>query len=226
MVAALFDTIAPRYDLLNRLMSLGMDSGWRRRALDELGLAPGALVLDLACGTGDLARELARRHYRAVGADLSAAMLAAAGALGVPLVRADAAALPLPTGRFDGVVSGFSVRNFAALEAVLAEAARVLRPGGRLVLLEVDVPRSAPLRLAHGLWMAWVVPALGALLSDAAAYRYLPRSLAYLPAPEVLAARLESAGFTDVARRRLAGGLAQVVRATRAGPALLADPRP
>lgn len=219
MVRAMFDRIAPRYNLVNRLMTLGMDQGWRRRAVALLGLPPGSLVLDLACGTGDLVATARSAGYRSFGADLSFGMLASARPGRGPAVQADALRLPLAAGRLDGIVSGFALRNFADLPAAFAEAARALRPGGRLCLLEVDTPDSPVLRAGHRVWFHLVVPRLGALLSDPGAYRYLPRSVAYLPDPAALASMLEGAGFTAIARRRLAGGVAQLVTATRAARA-------
>jgi demethylmenaquinone methyltransferase/2-methoxy-6-polyprenyl-1,4-benzoquinol methylase len=232
-VDAMFDAIAPRYDLCNRVISLGLDTGWRRRTVRALGLNAGATVLDLACGTGDLCRELRRVGLVPVGVDRSAGMLAAAlGARGVPdnaaargvpdeaaapapLVRGDALSLPLRPGVVDGLVCGFALRNFASLPPVFAECARVVRPGGVVAFLEVDTPPSAVLRAGHRVWFGGVVPLIGGLLSDGAAYRYLPRSVAYLPPPAELAGMLTGAGFTSVARTRLSGGLAQLVTAVR-----------
>jgi demethylmenaquinone methyltransferase / 2-methoxy-6-polyprenyl-1,4-benzoquinol methylase len=181
-VRAMVDRIAPRYDLLNRLMTFGLDLPWRRRAVRALGLAPGATVLDVACGTGDLCRELRRRDLRSVGMDLSLGMLQARHPQ-TPVVQADASCLPLADASVDGATCGFALRNVADLDAVVGEIARVVRPGGALAVLEVDVPQSRLLRAGHRVWFQRGVPALGALLSDAEAYRYLPRSVAYLPAP-------------------------------------------
>jgi demethylmenaquinone methyltransferase/2-methoxy-6-polyprenyl-1,4-benzoquinol methylase len=223
-VDAMFDAIAPRYDLCNRVISLGLDVGWRRRTVRALGLTAGATVLDLACGTGDLCRELRRVGLVPVGVDRSAGMLAAAaGARGVPddggapapLVRGDALSLPLRPGAVDGLVCGFALRNFASLPPMFAECARVVRPGGVVAFLEVDTPPSAVLRAGHRVWFGGVVPLIGALLSDGAAYRYLPRSVAYLPPPDELARLLAQAGFTRVGRTRLSGGIAQLVTAVR-----------
>ncbi len=222
-VDAMFDAIAPRYDLCNRVISLGLDVGWRRRTVQALGLPAGALVLDLACGTGDLCRELRRAGLVPVGVDRSAGMLAAAGARGVPdngrapapLVRGDALSLPLRAGAVDGVVCGFALRNFAGLPPVFAECARVVRPGGVVAFLEVDTPDSVVMRAGHKVWFGGVVPLIGALLSDAAAYRYLPRSVAYLPPPGELAGLLAGAGFARVGRTRLSGGIAQLVTGVR-----------
>jgi demethylmenaquinone methyltransferase/2-methoxy-6-polyprenyl-1,4-benzoquinol methylase len=215
-VRAMFDTIAPRYDLMNRMMTLGLDQSWRRTTVAALGLAEGGRVLDLACGTGDLSRLATRRGLQVVGADLSAGMLEANGA-GTPLVEADGSRLPFLDGSFDGLVCGYALRNFTDLQATLAECARVLRPGGRLAVLEVDAPRSPLWRAGFDLWFDRVVPALGALVSDRSAYRYLPRSVAYLPQGPQLRRMLVTAGFSAVGIRPLAGGLSQLIVATRSG---------
>jgi demethylmenaquinone methyltransferase / 2-methoxy-6-polyprenyl-1,4-benzoquinol methylase len=213
-VRSMFDTIAPRYDRMNRVITLGLDLRWRRRAIRLLGLAPGSLVGDLACGTGDLARLLGEQGYPAVGLDLSQGMLAAARTT-APLVLSDAAELPLATGALDGVVSGFALRNFSDLDRVLRETARVVRPYGRIAFLEVDTPANPLLRIGHGIWFRHVVPRLGALLSDRDAYGYLPRSVAYLPPRADLLDRFRAAGFATVEHHRLAGGATQVVTGTR-----------
>ncbi len=213
---AMFDAIAPRYDLVNRLMTLGLDRRWRRATVDALALPPGALVLDLACGTGDLSRLAARRGYRVLGADLSEGMLAA-NRSGVPVVQARAEHLPLADGSIDGLVCGYALRNFTELGAALAEMARVLRPGGRVALLEVASPPPGPMRAGFTLWFERVVPRLGGLLSDRDAYRYLPRSTAYLPDDPALRSLVRQAGFSAVGRRLLSGGLSQLVVATRVG---------
>ncbi len=215
-VRAMFDLIAPRYDLVNRLMTLGLDQRWRRTTVTALGLPEGARVLDLACGTGDLSRAATRHSYTVVGTDLSAGMLAANHS-GVPLVESDGCALPFTDDSFDGLVCGYALRNFTDLAATLAEAARVLRPGGRLGVLEVDAPTSGVWRAGFDLWFNKVVPVLGGALSDRTAYRYLPESVAYLPPAPVLRRMLLDAGFSAVGIRPLAGGLSQLVVATRAG---------
>lgn len=216
-VRSMFDAIAPRYELVNRLMTFGLDRSWRRRALGLLELAPSTTVLDLACGTGDFVRLLERSGYRVLGVDLSAGMLGAARAVRSPLLLADGARLPLGDGTLDGCVSGFALRNFADLAGTLAEIARVIRPGGRIALLEVDTPQNALLRAGNAVWCQVAVPAIGALLSEAAAYRYLPRSYAYLPSTAGLTALLGDAGFVDVAHVPLNGGIVQVLAGTRAG---------
>ncbi len=215
-VRAMFDTIAPRYDMVNRLMTFGLDQNWRRTTISALGLPVGALVLDLACGTGDLSHIGRRRGYRMVGADLSAGMLAA-NAEPIPLVEADGADLPFPDGSFDGVVCGYALRNFTDLGATLAEAARILRPGGRLSVLEVDAPSSKVLRTGYDFWFTKAVPVLGGALSDRDAYRYLPRSVAYLPDTPSLRRLLLESGYSSVGIRPLAGGLSQLILATRTG---------
>ncbi len=215
-VRAMFDTIAPRYDLMNRLMTFGLDRGWRHGTVGALGLPPGARVLDLACGTGDLSRLGLRRGYQVVGADLSAGMLAANGTP-CPLVEADGSRLPFATGAFDGLLCGYALRNFTDLAATLGECARVLRPGGRLAVLEVDAPTARLWRAGYDVWFTKAVPALGAALSDGEAYRYLPRSVAYLPPAPALRRMLLDTGFSAVGIRPLAGGLSQLIVATRAG---------
>jgi len=214
MVRSMFDAIAPRYDLVNRVMTFGLDNRWRRRTVRALGLPPGSTVLDVACGTGDLSRIAAKQGMRVVGLDLSFGMLRAAPS-GPVLVEADALALPVADGAVDGVTCGFALRNVVDLPATLREMARVLRPGGRLALLEVDEPAGPLLRLGHRIWFERAVPMIGALLSDADAYRYLPRSVAYLPPPEKLRAVVRAAGFSTVGRRPFGGGAAQLLTATR-----------
>lgn len=218
-VRAMFDTIAPRYDLINRLMTFRMDVGWRRTCVSRLDLPVGATVLDLACGTGDLCRELAAGGYRPVGVDLSFGMLAAARTE-APLVHADALRLPVRDGSIDGATCGFALRNLADLAPFFAELHRVLRPGGRISLLEVAEPPNPVLRWGHGLYFGSVVPRVGAALSDGAAYRYLPKSVAYLPAPGRMVEMLAEAGFARPRRDLLTVGIAQLLTATRAGAGL------
>jgi len=222
-VRAMFDTIAPRYDLVNRLMTFRLDVGWRRRAVAALDLGPASTVLDLASGTGDLCRTLAAAGHRPLGLDLSLGMLRHARG-NAPLVQADALRLPLAGGSMDGAVSGFALRNFVELDPVFAELARVVRPGGRIALLEVAEPANPLLRAGHAVYFGRVVPRIGAALSDASAYRYLPRSVAYLPPPAELLERLAAAGFGALVRRPLSGGVAALVTATRRVESRPADP--
>jgi demethylmenaquinone methyltransferase / 2-methoxy-6-polyprenyl-1,4-benzoquinol methylase len=213
-VRSMFDAIAPRYDLVNRIMTFRLDVRWRRLAVRSLALRRDSAVLDLACGTGDLCRELEAAGLAPVGVDLSFGMLAAART-DAPLVEGDALRLPVPDGRIDGVTCGFALRNFVDLPPFFAELGRVLRPGGRIALLEVATPPNPVLRWLHGVYFGKVVPMIGGLISDPSAYRYLPRSAAYLPDPEELTGMVAAAGFTDVDRRLLSGGVAQLITGTR-----------
>jgi demethylmenaquinone methyltransferase/2-methoxy-6-polyprenyl-1,4-benzoquinol methylase len=213
----MFDTIAPRYDLVNRLMTFGLDGRWRKAAVRSLQLPTAQTVLDVACGTGDLCRVLATAGQRPVGVDLSSGMLAHARTA-APLVQADAMRLPLASASVDGAVSGFALRNFVALDPLFLELARVVRAGGRIALLDVAIPTSPLLRTGHAIYFGHVVPRLGALLSDRDAYRYLPKSVAYLPDGPELLEQVAAAGFDQVERRLLSGGITQLITATRSLP--------
>jgi demethylmenaquinone methyltransferase/2-methoxy-6-polyprenyl-1,4-benzoquinol methylase len=210
----MFDTIAERYDLVNRVMTFGMDVAWRRASVRELRLPGGSVIADLACGTGDLCRELAAAGYRALGFDFSLRMLMRART-DVPLVAADVLRLPLRDASIEGATCGFALRNVADIEAFLAETARVVRSGGRIALLEASRPDNAVTRAGHAVYFDRVVPLIGGVLSDAEAYRYLPRSMAYLPPPDAMLRMLRSAGFADARRRSLGGGAAQLLLGTR-----------
>jgi demethylmenaquinone methyltransferase/2-methoxy-6-polyprenyl-1,4-benzoquinol methylase len=236
-VRAMFDRIAGVYDLMNGAMTAGLHHRWRARAAELARVGPGSRVLDVATGTGDLALELARRvapDGEVVGSDFSQAMLARArakaSALAGPAPRfelGDALALPYPNAGFDAVTAAFGVRNFADLGAGLAEMARVVRPGGRVVVLEITTPARGPLSLFYRLWFDRLVPLLGRLAgataalrargraqtdasSIAAAYSYLPSSVRRFPAPAALAAELARAGIDDVAYELLAGGIVAI----------------
>jgi len=213
-VRSMFDAIAPRYELVNTLMTFGLDARWRRRAVSDLRLAPHSVVLDVAAGTGSFTRELHRQGHLAIAVDLSFNMLHAGRSL-PERVQADASALPLRSATFDGVTCGYALRNFTDLEAVFLEMARVLRPGGRLSLLETAQPPPGLWRVGFRLWFQRVVPFIGSLLSDRDAYHYLPASTAYLPDAPVLVAMLNRAGFSAVNHRRVLGGLSQQFLATR-----------
>lgn len=214
-VRGMFDRVAGRYDLVNRVMTFGLDVGWRRRAVRELRLPGGALVADLACGTGDLCTELVRSGYRAVGFDFSRGMLANA-TTGAPVAQADVLVLPLADGRVDGATCGFALRNVSDLASLFAEAARVVRRGGRAAFLETAEPDGRLMRTGHRVYFGRVVPLIGGALSDREAYRYLPRSMAYLPPPDELVGMLRVAGFADAVRLPLTGGVAQLLVGTRA----------
>ena len=214
-VRAMFDTIAPRYDLVNRIMTFRLDVRWRRMAVRALGLPTGGRVLDLASGTGDLCVDLARAGLEPLSVDLSFGMLAADRS-GAPRLQADVLRLPVRDGSVDGATCGFALRNLVDLGAFFDELARVVRPGGAIALLDVATPANPLLRVGHGVYFGKVVPRVGALLSDGAAYRYLPRSVAYLPPPVVMMDRLRRAGFVNAERRLLSGGITQLITATRA----------
>jgi demethylmenaquinone methyltransferase / 2-methoxy-6-polyprenyl-1,4-benzoquinol methylase len=216
LVRSMFDTIAPRYDLVNRVMTFGLDVRWRKQSARALALPVGDRVLDLACGTGDLLTILAGTGLAPIGLDLSWGMLQA-NSTGLPLAQADGVALPLATASMDGVTCGYALRNFSHLEAVLGELGRVVRPGGRISLLEVAEPDHGLLLAGHRIWFRRIVPVIGGVLSDRAAYRYLPRSTAYLPPAAALRSMLAGAGFSGVNRRLLSGGLSQLITATRSG---------
>ncbi len=213
---AMFDRIARRYDMLNRIMSLGMDQGWRRRTVEALELRPGDRVLDLATGTGDLALRIARRNpeLRVVGVDPSEGMLeigrqkvARAGLEErVELIAGDAQALPLPDDSVDGACIAFGIRNVPDRARGLAEMARVVRPGRRICVLELGEPRRgffAPFTRFH---IRVIVPRLGALLSGQREYRYLQQSVAAFPPPDEFAAMMEAAGLTNVSVRTMGFG--------------------
>ncbi len=211
----MFDAIAGRYELVNKIMTFGLDSRWRRRAVADLRLPPASVVLDIAAGTGDFTRELTRQGQRAVATDLSYGMLHA-GRHMHERVQANAATLPFRDASFDGITCGYALRNFTDLAGTFDEMARVTRAGGRISLLEVAEPKSGLLRAGFRIWFRRVVPFIGSLLSDRAAYHYLPQSTAYLPSSPEIAAMLNRSGFTAVNHRRVMGGLSQQFVATRA----------
>lgn len=223
---AMFDAIAPRYDLLNRIISLGIDQRWRRRTVASLALQPGGRVLDLATGTGDLALLVARTHpeVTVVGLDPSANMLAvgarkvtAAGLdARVSLVQGDAQALPFEGDRFDGACMAFGIRNVPDRSAALREIARVVRPGGRVAILELSEPRSGILGPLARFHIHSVVPALGAVLSGAKEYRYLQRSIAAFPPPEQFAEQMRGAGLDVLSVEPLTFGVCCLYVATPA----------
>jgi demethylmenaquinone methyltransferase/2-methoxy-6-polyprenyl-1,4-benzoquinol methylase len=213
----MFDRIAGRYDALNSVMTAGLHHRWRERAADRAGLRPGDSALDICCGTGDMALALASRvapDGHVIGCDFSEPMLdlarekaAAKGASGARFEWADALQLPYDAGRFDAVTVGFGVRNLADLDRGLAEMGRVLRPGGRLVILEITQPTRPPLSSFYSLWFDRIVPVLGKFTADSEAYNYLPESVRSFPSPERLAARMDNVGLTEIRWTVLAGGI-------------------
>jgi demethylmenaquinone methyltransferase / 2-methoxy-6-polyprenyl-1,4-benzoquinol methylase len=219
-VRAMFDRIAGLYDRMNGLMTAGMHHRWRRRAADLAAVPYGGSALDVATGTGDLALELARRvgpDGEVIGTDFSTRMLdlarakAAAPGLrvagGLRFEFANALELPYLDGAFDAATVGFGARNFASLQRGLVEMVRVVRPGGRVVVLEITTPRKPPLSYFFEVWFDHVVPALGRLAGDRDAYSYLPSSVRRFPGPDELAAVMWGSGLRDVRYLLTAGGI-------------------
>ena len=217
-VREMFDRIARVYDRMNSVMTAGMHHRWRERAADLAHVGPGDAALDVATGTGDLAVELGSRGAEVTGLDFSDGMLAIARekAPGIRFEQGDALKLPYADGEFDAATVGFGARNFSDLRAGLAEMARVTRPGGRVVVLEITTPQRPPLSLFFGLWFDRVVPALGRLAGDPDAYAYLPSSVRRFPGPEGLAAELAAVGLVDVRWVLTAGGIIAIHSGTRA----------
>jgi demethylmenaquinone methyltransferase / 2-methoxy-6-polyprenyl-1,4-benzoquinol methylase len=223
-VRGMFDRIAGVYDLMNSAMTAGLHHQWRERAVDRAEVGQGSDALDVCCGTGDLALALRRRigpDGRVVGCDFSEPMLQLAReksgeeGLAVEFGWADALDLPYGDGSFDAVTIGFGARNLADLERGLAEMARVLRPGGRLVILEITRPRREPLSSFYSLWFDRLVPVLGTVAGDQDAYSYLPESVRSFPEPEELAAMIDRAGLERIRWLLLAGGIIAIHSATR-----------
>jgi demethylmenaquinone methyltransferase/2-methoxy-6-polyprenyl-1,4-benzoquinol methylase len=208
-VRAMFDRIAGIYDLLNSVMTVGLHHHWRARAADLAAVGPGSRVLDVATGTGDLAIELASRGCEVVGSDFSEGMLDRARAKAPELrwEQADALALPYGDDEFDAATVGFGARNFSDLDRGLSEMARVVRPGGRVVVLEITTPTRPPLSTFYRGWFDHIVPALGRVAGDADAYSYLPSSVKRWPGPRDLAARMDGAGLERLRWILTAGGI-------------------
>lgn len=225
-VNRMFDRVAGRYDALNSVMTAGLHHRWRERAAERAELHPGDAALDVCCGTGDLALELAPRVApggHVVGCDFSEPMLDLArekaeerGAAGLRFEWADALELPYDGERFDAVTVGFGVRNLADLDRGLREMARVLKPGGRLVILEITQPTRPPLSFFFSLWFDRIVPLLGAFSSNPEAYSYLPESVRSFPAPRGLAEKMAAAGFERIRYTVLAGGIIAIHSGIRA----------
>ena len=214
-VRAMFDRIAGFYDVMNSVMTVGLHHRWRARAADLAALAPGDSALDVACGTGDLAIELARRvgpDGEVIGSDFSEEMLERArakapGGRELAWEWGNALELPYASGRFHAATVGFGARNFSDLDRGLAEMARVVRPGGRVVVLEITTPRKPPLSTFYSVWFDRVVPLIGRLTGEQEAYTYLPSSVRRFPGPEGLAATMQRAGLSDIRWVLTAGGI-------------------
>jgi demethylmenaquinone methyltransferase/2-methoxy-6-polyprenyl-1,4-benzoquinol methylase len=214
VVQNMFDAIAPRYDMVNRIMTFRLDTRWRKIAVRKLALSKGARVLDLASGTGDLCVDLRKAGLIPLSFDMSFGMLAADHSK-APRVQADILRLPIATQSVDGVTCGFALRNLVDLNVFFHEIARVTKSGGRIALLDVSTPTNPLIRWGNSVYFGKVVPRIGGLLSNRAAYNYLPKSVAYLPSPEQLVVMLQNAGFEHVRHEQLSGGLTQLMHATK-----------
>ena len=217
-VRAMFDRIAGVYDVMNSVMTAGMHHRWRRRAADLAQAGPGDEVLDVATGTGDLAVELASRGATVVASDFSEEMLARARAKDPAITWewANAQDLPYADGRFAAATVGFGARNFSDLPLGIAEMARVVRPGGRVVILEITTPQKPPLSTFFKVWFEHVVPGLGRLAGDSDAYTYLPNSVKRFPGPQGLAEVMAAAGLRDIRWILTAGGIIALHVGTKA----------
>src|SRR3954469_19948695 len=220
-VRAMFDRIASVYDVMNSVMTAGLHHRWRARAADLSAVGPGDRALDVATGTGDLAVELAGRGgpgREVVGSDFSEEMLTVARrkAPAITFEWGNALELPYEDGRFDAATVGFGARNFSALERGLQEMARVVRPGGRVVVLEITTPQHPPLSTFFRVWFDRVVPLLGRLTGESLAYSYLPSSVRRFPAPEGLAAAMAGAGLREIRWILTAGGIIAIHVGTKA----------
>lgn len=211
-VRAMFDTISNRYDLVNRLITLGLDQRWRKFCVESLHLSVGESVLDVACGTGDFLLLLQKAKVTAVGIDFSIGMLQE-GRCSLPRVQGSALALPFDDASFEAITCGFALRNFKDIHGAFSEMRRVLKPGGRVAILEVSRPENDIIRLAHGIYFNHIVPRLGSLFSDNTAYRYLPQSVGYLPPAGKLCQMLYDHGFSAPKRHTFAMGATHLLYA-------------
>jgi demethylmenaquinone methyltransferase/2-methoxy-6-polyprenyl-1,4-benzoquinol methylase len=213
-VRAMFDDISVRYDLVNRIMTFGVDQSWRKKAISRTQLRSGETLVDVASGTGDFLVIAQKISDRLIGIDLSLGMLRYNRSQ-APLVQGSALCLPLKDQSVDVITCGFALRNFKEIEPVFKEFHRVLKIGGRLAIIEVSKPPNPLVGSMHEVYFNKIVPAIGALFSKASAYRYLPASVSYLPSPKDLVDMLRSAGFSGVTRQELTLGVAQMLLARK-----------
>ncbi len=213
-VRKMFDRIAPRYDLLNRLITFGLDTKWRKKTVKHINTHPGEKILDVACGTGDLCNSLRKAGMKAIGMDFSRGMLKSFNS-NAPVINGDALKIPIHNSSVDGVTCGFALRNFLDINPFLNEVARILKPGSRVALLEVDEPGNRYMKMGHSFYFNKIVPFIGGLFSDKAAYSYLPRSVVYLPKEDEIIKMIERSGLSKVKKFRLTGGIAQLLVAEK-----------
>jgi demethylmenaquinone methyltransferase/2-methoxy-6-polyprenyl-1,4-benzoquinol methylase len=216
-VRQMFDRIAPRYDFMNRLITFGLDRHWRRKGLESVNVGTKDILVDIACGTGDIAELASSMGATVIGLDFSPKMLhvAKSRVINAGFIKGDACRLPLKNVSIDVVTCGFALRNFADLGKAIEEMGRVLAPGGRLIFLEVCAPKNPLLKIGHAFYFQKVVPFIGGVLSDKNAYAYLPRSVAYLPPVHEIFALLHRAGFSNVRRKVFFLNAAQLITGIR-----------
>ena len=225
-IRKLFDNIAPDYDKLNHILSLNIDKGWRKKAVREIvDVQSPIAVLDVACGTGDFTIEIAQKAAkgsRVTGIDLSEGMMKIgrekikAAGVSADMVQGDCEALPYADGTFDRISVGFGVRNFEHLEIGLQEMLRVLKPGGKLVILELSVPSNSLVRWFYKLYFLKILPAIGGMVSgDRGAYEYLPASVLRFPAPDKFTAMMQQVGYRNIVHRALTFGICRMYIGTK-----------
>jgi demethylmenaquinone methyltransferase/2-methoxy-6-polyprenyl-1,4-benzoquinol methylase len=216
-VRQMFDRIAPRYDFMNRLITFGLDQRWRRKGLESVNVGTKDILVDIACGTGDIVELASSMGATSIGLDFSSNMLHVAKSRlnNVGFIKGDACLLPFKNASIDVVTCGFALRNFADLGNAVEEMGRALVPGGRLMFLEVCAPKNPLLKIGHAFYFQKVVPFIGAVLSDKNAYAFLPRSVAYLPPTHELFALIHRAGFSNVRRKMFFLNAAQLITGIR-----------
>ncbi|MEA3359048.1 MAG: ubiquinone/menaquinone biosynthesis methyltransferase [Thermodesulfobacteriota bacterium] len=216
-VRQMFDRIAPKYDFMNRLISFGLDQRWRRKGLESVNVGTKDILVDIACGTGDIVELASSMGATAIGLDFSSKMLYVAKLRNMydNFIQGDACLLPFKNASIDVVTCGFALRNFADLGNAIEEMGRALVPGGRLMFLEVCSPKNPLLKAGHAFYFQKVVPFIGAVLADKNAYAYLPQSVAYLPPVHELFALLHGAGFSNVRRKMFFLNAAQLITGIR-----------